>query len=101
MKNGFYSWLAACMVLLLGISDSVPAKSEDPGRTGFTEADKAFYLDEVLVTFIRPGLVFTLIDFEIPADRQPMATRSAAGPGRHPYARADRPPLHAQLHPGG
>ena len=88
MKNGFYSWLAACMVLSLGISDSVPAKSEDPGRAGFTEADKAFYLDEVLVSFIRPGLVYTLIDFEIPSDRQPLVTFSITDPGGLPLDRA-------------
>jgi hypothetical protein len=43
MKNRFYFWLAACLVLLLGISFSVPAKSDDSSRAGFTEADAEYY----------------------------------------------------------
>jgi len=84
MKNRIYLWLAATMVLLLGISLSVPAKSDDVKRPGFTEADQAYYLDEELYTFIRPGLVFTLIDFEIPGDNQPLVTFSIKDPGGLP-----------------
>ena len=88
MKNRIYWWLAACMALLLGISVSVPAKSDDVSRPGFTEADQAFYLDEELFTFIRPGLEYELIDFEIPSDRQPLVTFSIKDPGGLPLDRA-------------
>lgn len=88
MKNRIYWWLAACMALLLGISVSVPAMSDDASRPGFTEADKAFYLDDELYTFIRPGLVYELIDFEIPSDRKPLVTFSIKDPGGLPLDRA-------------
>ena len=76
MKNRFSLWLAACFVLLLGISLSVPAKSAESGNAGFTEADQAYYLPEALVLLLRPGIDFTLIDFVIPADLQPEVTFS-------------------------
>jgi hypothetical protein len=88
MKNRNYWWLVACMCCLLGISVSVPAKSDDTGRPGFTEADQAFYLDEELYTFIRPGLEYELIEFEIPSDRQPLVTFSIKDPGGLPLDRA-------------
>jgi hypothetical protein len=75
MKNR-YSWLGACLVLLLGISFAVTAKSADTNNAGFTEADKAYYLPEALVLLLRPGIDFTLIDFVIPADLQPEVTFS-------------------------
>jgi len=80
MKNRFFLWVAACLVLLLGISFSVPAKSADSDRFGFTEADKAYYLTEELFLLIAPGIDFTLIDFAIPADRQPEVTFTVTDP---------------------
>jgi formylmethanofuran dehydrogenase subunit E len=76
MKNRFCLWLAACLVLLMGISLSVHAKSASVDRSalGFTEADQAYYLTDELFTLIAPGIDFELIDFTIPADRQPEVT---------------------------
>jgi hypothetical protein len=82
MKNRFSGWLTACLVLLSGIGLAGTAISGD--RAGFTEADQAFYLDEELFTFIRPGLDFELIDFEIPSDNQPLVTFSIKDPGGLP-----------------
>ena len=79
MKNRFYLWLAACLVLLLGISFSVHAKSADTSRAGFTEADAEFYLPESLFLLIQPGVDIEIIDFTIPGDRQPEVTFSVIG----------------------
>jgi len=79
MKNRFYLWLAACVVLLLGISLSVPAKSAETSRPGFTEADTAYYLPDSIYTLVDPGVNYTLIDFEIPDDRAPLVTFSLTG----------------------
>ena len=82
MKNRFYGLLALCLALILGIGASTAAVAAERG--GFTEADQAFYLDEQLFTFIRPGLDFELIDFEIPSDLQPLVTFSVKDPGGLP-----------------
>ena len=63
MKNRFFLWVAACLVLLLGISFSVPAKSADIDRSGYTEADKAYYLPEDLFVLIQPGLEADVLSF--------------------------------------
>jgi hypothetical protein len=84
MKNRFYFWLAACLVLLLGISFSVPAKSDDSSRAGFTEADAEYYLPDDVFFFFRPGLEFELISFEIPGDLQPLVTFKVTDPGGYP-----------------
>ena len=84
MKNRFYFLLTSCLVLLLGISFSVPAKSADEGRGGFTEADGEYYLPEELFFFVRPGLDFELVSIEIPGDRQPLATFTVKDPGGYP-----------------
>ena len=82
MKNRFYIWIAACLVLLLGISFSVPAKSEgvDRAALGFTEADQAYHMPEELFVLIMPGVEFTLVDFVIPGDLQPEVTFTIADP---------------------
>jgi hypothetical protein len=79
MKNRFYLWLAACLVLLLGISLSVPAKSADTSRPGFTEADSEYYLPEEVFLLIQPGVDIEIMDFTIPADLQPEVTFSIIG----------------------
>ena len=84
MKNRFYLWLAACLVLLLGIGFSVHAKSADTSRGAFTEADKAYYLPESIYTLVDPGVNYTLIDFEIPGDRAPLVTFSLTGGNGQP-----------------
>jgi len=84
MKNRFYVLPAACLVLLLGISPSVPAKSADAGRPGFTEADAEYYLSDQQFFFFRPGVDFELISFEIPADLQPLVTFRVTDPSGNP-----------------
>jgi len=84
MKNRFSLWLAACLVLLLGISISVPAKSDDSVGAGFTEADAEYFLPEDVFFFFRPGLKFELTSVEIPADLQPLVTFKITDPGGYP-----------------
>jgi formylmethanofuran dehydrogenase subunit E len=86
MKNRFYLWLAACLVLLMGISISVHAKSAavDRAALGFTEADQAYYMPEELFLLIMPGVEFTLVDFTIPADLQPEVTFTVVDPTGDP-----------------
>jgi hypothetical protein len=84
MKKRFYLWLAACFVLLLGISISVPAKSDDSVGAGFTEADAEYFLPEDVFFFFRPGLKFELTSVEIPADLQPLVTFKITDPGGYP-----------------
>ena len=79
MKNRFYLWLAACLVLLLGISLSVPAMSAETSRPGFTEADSEYYLPEEVFLLIQPGVDIEIMDFTIPADLQPEVTFSIIG----------------------
>jgi len=80
MKKQFNLWLASCLVLLLGISVSVPAMSADTGNTAATEADQAGNLTEQLIVLLNPGIDFMLIDFVIPADLQPEVTFSLTDP---------------------
>ncbi len=84
MKNRYQRWLAACMFMLLGISIALPAWSNTADRPGFTAADKAYYLPEDYYIFIRPGLVLTMLDFEIPSDLHPVVTFSLTDPGGLP-----------------
>jgi len=79
MKNRIYLWLAASLVLLLGISFSVPAKSAATSRPGFTEADAEFYLPESVFLLIQPGVDIEIIDIVIPDDLQPEVTFSVIG----------------------
>jgi formylmethanofuran dehydrogenase subunit E len=80
MKNRFYLWLAACLVLLMGISLSVHAKSVAADRGGFTEADAEFYMPEAVFGFFRPGVEIHLVSIEIPGDRQPVVTFDLTDP---------------------
>jgi len=84
MKKRFNAFIAAGMVLLLGISLSVPAKSADTDRAGFTEADAEFYLPEQLFTYLQPGVDFELVSFEIPGDLQPLVTFKLMDPAGNP-----------------
>jgi len=81
MKNRNHLWLAAFPVLLLGISLSVPARSPDIDRVGYTEADQAFYLPEDLFVLIQPGVVADVSGVEIPGDRRPEVAFSVTDPG--------------------
>ena len=80
MKNRFFLWLAACLVLLMGISLSVHAKSVAADRGGFTEADAEFYMPEAVFGFFRPGVEIHLVSIEIPGDRQPVVTFDLTDP---------------------
>jgi len=79
MKNRFCLWLAASLVLLMGISLSVPAKSAATSRPGFTEADAEFYMPENVFLLIQPGVDIEIIDITIPGDLQPEVTFSVLG----------------------
>jgi hypothetical protein len=81
MKNRFFLWVAACLVLLLGISFSVPAKSADIDRLGYTEADQEFYLPEALFVLIQPGVEADVLSVEIPGDRRAEVVFTVTDPG--------------------
>jgi hypothetical protein len=84
MKNRLFWGLIACLVLLMGISTSTTASTTPTDRPGFTAADSEFYLDDQLYFFFRPGLVFTITDYEIPADLHPVVTFTLTDPGGLP-----------------
>jgi hypothetical protein len=86
MKNRIYLWLATCLVLLPGISFSVPAKSEgiDRSALGYTEADQAYYLPEAVFQIVRPGVVAEFIELEIPSDLLTEVTFSVTDPSGDP-----------------
>ena len=71
MKTRLIWVLIAGVVLMLGTSSWVSAKSGDPGDGAYTATDKEFYLTEAEVAFIRPGLEVEIMDVVIPADLQP------------------------------
>ena len=54
---------ATVLILLIGALVLTSA----PGRV-FTARDKAFYLDEKTINFVRPGLVFDIVSASIAAD---------------------------------
>lgn len=60
---GRWSALATLSILLIG---SAVLFSAD--QSPFTARDKAFYADEALVNFVRPGLVFKILSHEIASD---------------------------------
>ena len=76
--------LLTCLFVWTG---TALAKSEGSDRGGFTAADGEFYLTEEVFYFFRPGLEFELLDFEIPEDRQPLATFSLKDPMGMPLDR--------------
>lgn len=93
MKKQFNLWLAVCLVLLMGISVSVPARSADQGFTAAIEAGQAGESPETLVVQLFPGIDFTLIDFVIPADLQPEVTFSLTDPVGDPMDLFGNPAL--------
>lgn len=84
MKNRFLWGLTAVLVLIMGISTGVSAESVAPDRSGFTAADNEFYLDDQLYFFFRPGLVLTIVDYDIPSDLQPEVTFTVTDQGGMP-----------------
>jgi formylmethanofuran dehydrogenase subunit E len=84
MKSGFHLMLTTCLVLLLGVSFSDPAASDDKGPGSFTEADAEFYMPEAIFGFFRPGVEFHLVSIEIPDDRQPLVTFNLTDPAGAP-----------------
>jgi len=87
MKTRLIWVLIAGMVLMLGASSWVSAKSGDPGDGGYTAADKEYYLTEAEMIFVRPGLVLEIIDVVIPADLQPEVTFKITDPAGLPLDR--------------
>ena len=61
-SGGWMKWTLVAMVLVA--STALLSTTKSP----FTERDKAFYADEAMVNFIRPGLVFKIISHEIMSD---------------------------------
>jgi hypothetical protein len=84
MKSKLFWGLIAGAVLMMGTSSAVSAKSDGPGDAGYTEVNKEFYLTEAEIAFIRPGLVFEVIEIVIPSDRQPELTFKITDPGGLP-----------------
>ena len=84
MKNRLFWGLIAGLVLLTGISTGASAAIDTTERPGFTAADSEFYLTDQLYFFFRPGLVLTVTDYDIPADRHPVVTFTLTDPGGLP-----------------
>lgn len=61
-SGGWMRWGLVAMVLVA--STALLSTTKSP----FTERDKAYYADEAMVNFIRPGLVFKIVSHEIMAD---------------------------------
>jgi hypothetical protein len=80
MKNRLFWGLIAGLVLMMGISTGLSAAGDPTDRAGFTAADSEFYLEEDLFFFFRPGLVLTIVDYEIPADLQPLVKFTLTDP---------------------
>ena len=93
MKKQFNLWLAVCLIVLLGISVSVPANSADQGFTATIEASQSGNTTETLVVQLFPGIDFELIDFVIPADLQPEVTFSLTDPVGDPMDLFGNPAL--------
>jgi len=72
MNRKFLGSLAMGLVLMFCASAIVMAKSESASNGSYTAKDKEYYKTEAELAFILPGLVFTLVDFDIPADLQPV-----------------------------
>ena len=83
MKNRLFWGLIATLMLLAGMSTGVSAAGE-PDRAGFTAADSEYYMTDELFFWYQPGLVFEIIDYEIPADLQPLVTFTIKDPGGRP-----------------
>ena len=76
MKKRLFWLLTMSLVMLLGVSTTVQAKSEVAANNGYTAADQEYYMTESFYIFFRPGLDFELVSFEIPEDLQPLVTFS-------------------------
>ncbi len=61
-SGGWMKWTLVAMVLVASTALLSTTKPQ------FTEHDKAFYADEAMVNFIRPGLVFKILSHEIASD---------------------------------
>jgi hypothetical protein len=88
MNSRLLSGLIAGMVLMMGTSSWVSAKSGDPGDGSYTSADRELYLTESELAFIRPGLVLEILDVVIPSDLQPEVTFKITDPAGLPLDRA-------------
>jgi len=72
------------LLLSLGMSSNLVAKSVNEGNTGYTAKDKEYYLTEAEVAFIRPGLVVEIVDFTIPDDLYPVVEFTTTNEGGMP-----------------
>lgn len=62
---GSVRWMGVALAIML-VAGSALLVSET--KSPYTERDKAFYADEALVNFVRPGLVFKIEGHEIASD---------------------------------
>ena len=63
--SGRARWSVLIMLSMMMVGSAV-LFSADEGP--FTPRDKAYYADEALVNFVRPGLAFSVVSHEIAAD---------------------------------
>ncbi len=63
--SGHARWSALIMLSMMLVGSAVLFSADDGP---FTIRDKAFYADEATVSFVRPGLVYTILGHEIAAD---------------------------------
>jgi hypothetical protein len=68
MKSKLILLLIAGLVLTMGSSTWVSAKSDGPAVGEYSAADNEFYLTESQIAFIRPGLELEILDTVIPSD---------------------------------
>lgn len=76
--------LITILVLLLCTSPMALAKSDVAADYGFTSSDKAAYLTEAEIAFVRPGLEMEIINVSNPDDRQPEVTFKIMDPAGLP-----------------
>jgi hypothetical protein len=84
MKQKVVVSLVLGMLLSLGMSGSLVAKSVSEGNFSYTAKDKEYYLTEAELAFIRPGLVVNVVDFTIPDDLQPVVEFTTTNEGGMP-----------------
>ncbi len=71
---------AARALAALGFVTGAAVLVSSPDRPVFTVHDKAFYADQNLVNFVRPGLVLKILSASVSADRVPRVRFTIADP---------------------
>ena len=87
MKSRLFWMLIASLLLFMGSSTLVSAKSGESGDGNYASADKEKYLTENQIAFIRPGLELEIMDVVIPADLLTEVTFRLTDPAGAPLDR--------------